>query len=67
MLIDLLGSDDQFGARSNKEREFFVANDALWVRNERQFHACLQFLRNSSFRNAEVQVRTYASISGDVK
>ncbi|KAF4480478.1 hypothetical protein CGGC5_v011024 [Colletotrichum fructicola Nara gc5] len=61
MLVDLLGSDDQFGVRFNKEREFFVVNDALWVRNERQFLACLQFLRNSSCCNAEVQVRTKAT------
>lgn len=66
MLVDLLSSDDQFGVRFNQEREFFVVNDALWVRNERQFHACTQFLRNSSCCNAEVQVRTYASISSDV-
>jgi hypothetical protein len=60
--VKILSDSDGFGVCYDVEMEFLTVNDSLRVGNERQFHACLQFLRNSDCHNANVTVRTYASL-----
>ncbi|KXH28086.1 hypothetical protein CSAL01_05096 [Colletotrichum salicis] len=62
-LVEILSDIEHFGVHYVEEKEFLVIDENLWVRNERQFHACLQFLRNSGCRNVGIEVRTYDSLS----
>lgn len=62
VFVKILNDSDDFGVCYNAQKEFLTVNDVLRVGNERQFHACLQFLRNSDCHNANVIVRTYASL-----
>ncbi|KAI3554338.1 hypothetical protein CABS03_07005 [Colletotrichum abscissum] len=61
-LIEILSNDEHFGVGFVEREEFLMVNDNLWVRDERQFLACLQFLRNSGCRNVGVVVRTFDSV-----
>ncbi|KAK1658789.1 hypothetical protein BDP55DRAFT_681755 [Colletotrichum godetiae] len=61
-LVEILSDTERFGVHFVEEEEFLVIDEILWVRNERQFHACLQFLRNSGCCNVGVEVRTYGSL-----
>ncbi|KAE8441083.1 hypothetical protein EG329_005878 [Mollisiaceae sp. DMI_Dod_QoI] len=57
-LIELLKVDDSFGVGLNEDREFLMVENRIWVRNERQFLACLQYMRNLSVFNVGVVVCT---------
>lgn len=61
-LVEILSNDEHFGVGFMEEDEFLTVDGNLWVRDERQFLACLQFLRNSGCRNAGVVVRTFDSV-----
>ncbi|KAK0377461.1 hypothetical protein CLIM01_05189 [Colletotrichum limetticola] len=61
-LIEILSNDEHFGVGFVEREEFLMVNDNLWVRDERQFLACLQYLRNSGCRNVGVVVRTFDSV-----
>ncbi|KAK1525973.1 uncharacterized protein CCOS01_08391 [Colletotrichum costaricense] len=61
-LIEILSNDEYFGVGFVEEEEFLMVNENLWVRDERQFLACLHFLRNSGCRNVGVVVRTFDSV-----
>ncbi|KAK2596483.1 hypothetical protein N8I77_013371 [Diaporthe amygdali] len=62
VFVEILSGSDQFGVCYDVEKEFLTVNDSLRVGNERQFHACLQFLRNLDCHNVSVTVQTYASL-----
>lgn len=57
-LIELLKIDDGFGIGFNEDREFLMVENRVRVGNERQFLACLQYLRNLNVFNAEIVVWT---------
>ncbi|KAK7446456.1 hypothetical protein Landi51_07403 [Colletotrichum acutatum] len=61
-LIEILSDDEHFGVGFVEETEFLMINENLWVRDERQFLACLQFLRNSGCCNVGVVVHTFDSV-----
>lgn len=63
VFVKILSDSDDFGVCYDTEKEFLTVNESLRVGNARQFHACLQFLRNSDCHNANVIVRTYASLN----
>ena len=45
-LVEVLKADDDFGLAFREGREFLMINNRIRVSNERQFLACLQYLRN---------------------
>ena len=55
-LVEVLKADDNFGLAFTEGREFLMVNNRIRVSNERQFHACLQYLRNSKVLNSEAFV-----------
>ncbi|CZR51798.1 uncharacterized protein PAC_01675 [Phialocephala subalpina] len=55
-LIELLKVDDGFGIGFKEGREFLMVGNRIRVRNERQFLACLQYMRNVNVLNQEVVV-----------
>lgn len=62
MFVQILSESNQFGICYDADKEFLTVNDSVRIGNERQFHACLQYLRNSGCHNADVTVRSYASL-----
>lgn len=52
-LVELL--EDESGV-DLREGDFVMVNDRIHVGNERQLHACLQYLRNEAVLNSEVYV-----------
>ncbi|KAL9127828.1 MAG: hypothetical protein Q9217_003368 [Psora testacea] len=53
-LVEILKTDDDFGLAFNEDCECLMVNNRIRVVNERQFCACLQYLRNSHTLNSEV-------------
>ena len=62
-LVDLLMDDSGVGFRVG---DFLVVNDRIRVGNERQLHACLQYLRNASMLNSDVYVYNSNTASSSV-
>ena len=62
-LVDLLEDDSGVGFR---EGDFLMVNDRIRVGNERQLHACLQYLRNESMLNSEVYVYDSNTVSSGI-
>lgn len=60
-LIEILKADDDFGLAFKVDCECLMVNNGIRVVNERQFHACLQYLRNSHTWNSEVWVCSRAA------
>lgn len=55
-LVEVLKADDDFGLAFKEGREFLMINNRIRVSNERQFLACLQYLRNWKVLNSEAFV-----------
>ena len=53
-LVEMLKADDDFGLAFKEDYECLVVNNGIRVGSERQFSACLQYLRNSHILNSEV-------------
>ena len=67
-LVDILNADGKFGLGFRDGLEFMVIDGLINMHNERQFLACLQYLRNISKLNAEAVVysaETYGLASSD--
>lgn len=54
IFVQILRDSNQFGVCYDVEKEFLTVNNSLRIGNERQFRACLQYLRNSGCHNADV-------------
>ncbi|KAI9773664.1 MAG: hypothetical protein M1840_006938 [Geoglossum simile] len=55
-LVEVLKVDNDYGLAFREHHEYLMVNDRIRVRNERQFRACLQYLRNSNILNSEALV-----------
>lgn len=55
-LVDILKADDNFGLAFQEGYEFLLVNNQIRVGNERQFLACLQYLRNLKVLNSQALV-----------
>ena len=53
-LIKILKADDELGLAFKEDCECLLVNNGIRVGNERQFCACLQYLRNSHILNSDV-------------
>ncbi len=53
-LVEILKADDDHGLAFKEDCECLLVNNGIRVGNERQFRACLQYLRNSHVLNSEV-------------
>ena len=53
-LVEIPKANDDFGLAFKEDCECLVVNNGIRVGNERQFRACLQYLRNSHILNSEV-------------
>jgi len=53
-LVEILKADDDLGLAFKEDCECLLVNNGIRVGNERQFRACLQYLRNSHVLNSEV-------------
>ena len=53
-LVEILKADDDLGLAFKEDCECLLVNNGIRVGNERQFRACLQYLRNSHILNSEV-------------
>ena len=54
-LVELLNQDGDGGVVF-QHSNVLIINECVWVRNERQFIACLQYLLNSGILNSEVLI-----------
>ncbi|KAI0134023.1 hypothetical protein BJ170DRAFT_690339 [Xylariales sp. AK1849] len=64
LLCVILASDDRFGVGFDHAHEFLLINQRLRVGSDRQFTACLEFLRNAQSWNNEASVHTYEELDG---
>jgi hypothetical protein len=55
-LVDILKAGGKFGLAFKEESEYIIINGQINVHEERQFLACLQYLRNANRLNAEAAV-----------
>ncbi|KAL8706065.1 MAG: hypothetical protein Q9201_000858 [Fulgogasparrea decipioides] len=53
-LVEILKVDNDLGLAFKEDCECLLVNNGIRVGNERQFRACLQYLRNSHVLNSEV-------------
>jgi len=65
-LVEILKADDDFGLAFKEGRDFLMVNNQIRVGNERQFIACLQYLRNLKLLNSQVLVCSRGSTSLDL-
>jgi hypothetical protein len=55
-LVEILKADDNSGLAFREGHEFLMVNNQIRVGNERQFLACLQYLRNLKVLNSQALV-----------
>ena len=55
-LVDILKAGGKFGLAFKEGSEYIIINGQINVHEERQFLACLQYLRNANRLNAEAAV-----------
>lgn len=58
MLLEML--KEEYGIGFKEAKEFLMINDRIKVVNERQFLACVQYLRNTMTWNSDVLVYSYS-------
>jgi hypothetical protein len=58
MLLEML--KEEYGIGFKEAKEFLMINERIKVVNERQFLACVQYLRNTMTWNSDVLVYSYS-------
>jgi hypothetical protein len=58
--VEILTAGGGLGVGFRDGEEFLVVNGRIRVASERQFLACIQYLRNSRTLNSEVSIHNYA-------